>query len=72
MITQRCKNPNCDRMFTPDAAHRFAGCCSAECARAMTTHRHHLTMRPSNFMSDQHRERPGVNRRNGTDNKVQS
>ena len=33
MITQRCKNPTCDREFTPDANHRFGGCCSAECAR---------------------------------------
>lgn len=36
MITQRCINPTCNATFMPDADHRFGGCCSAKCARAMT------------------------------------
>lgn len=66
-MKRRCSN--CHELYEPDAAHRYGDCCSKECAREMTTHRHHATMRPSNFMSDQHRERPTPHRVHGTDNR---
>lgn len=69
MITQHCKNPACNEAFPLDADHRFSGCCSAECAREMTAHWHHVFMRVSNFMSEQHRERPKPNRVHGRDNR---
>ena len=68
-MKRRCANPNCARIFTPDSEHRYGDYCSKECAREMTTHKHHVVMQPSNFMSDQHRERPTPNRVHGRDNR---
>ena len=69
-MKRRCANPNCSTPFyEPDAAHRFGDCCSKACAREMTTHKHHVVMQTSNFMSDQHRERPTPNRVHGRDNR---
>ena len=70
-IRHRCANTLCRKVISDHDRRRFSGYCSHECRvdhqRAMN--RHHLNWRPSNFMSDQHRERPAVLRRNGKDNR---
>lgn len=70
---QICANPVCREPYNADKV-KLGGYCSHECRvdhqRAMN--RHHLNWRPSNFMSDQHRERPTPNRVHGVDRKAQS
>lgn len=64
-----CRNPECRREFTPDADHRFGGCCCALCAKAVTlTPTEHRRYSPPN-VSMSVLNKPAIVRRPGRDNR---
>ena len=67
MITQHCKNSDCNEEFPLDADHRFGGYCSSACARRNTKPPVFTGSRKPN--TSQTIIAPHFNSKRGTDNK---